>query len=171
MEKAKILYDAYLENPFPGVEVELLDGDKKGVRFKQGSTASVNVYEDGTIFVATREGNSRSLNPLEKLEDPTLFRVVNAAMNDFEMMELQENCSDSIVYMRPIQVSDVMDAIERRRKAVPGMTQKKLCDEIGIGLSTYKDYLTGRSDNITLKTAKKIADVLKCELSDFFSQR
>ncbi len=49
-------------------------------------------------------------------------------------------------------------------------TQKKLAEKAGIGLSTYKDYLSGNSDNIKLKTAINIAHALRCKLSDLIDE-
>ena len=47
---------------------------------------------------------------------------------------------------------------------------KKLAEKAGIGLSTYKDYLTGISDSIKLKTVINITHVLQCKLSDLIDE-
>ena len=47
-----------------------------------------------------------------------------------------------------------------------GYSQKKLAEKAGIGLSTYKEYLSGNNDNIKLKTVINIAHALQCNLSD-----
>lgn len=63
-----------------------------------------------------------------------------------------------------------MERVERLRQERQNdsgeYTQKKLAEKAGIGLSTYKDYLSGNSDNIKLKTAINIAHALRCKLSD-----
>ena len=47
---------------------------------------------------------------------------------------------------------------------------EKLAEKAGIGLSTYKDYLTGISDSIKLKTVINITHVLQCKLSDLIDE-
>lgn len=71
-------------------------------------------------------------------------------------------------------IKALMDKIEEKRKELkktfPEFTQKKLAKKAGIGLSTYKDYLSGFSDNISLKTVIKIAHILQCKLSDLLEE-
>ena len=59
----------------------------------------------------------------------------------------------------------LMDKIEQIRQEC-GYSQKKLAEKAGIGLSTYTDYLSCRSDNIKLKTVINIACALHCKPSD-----
>lgn len=54
----------------------------------------------------------------------------------------------------------------KRRKNYSIYTQKYVAKQAGISLSTYKGYVAGRSHHIDLITAKGIADVLGCRLSD-----
>lgn len=72
------------------------------------------------------------------------------------------------------RIMTLMDKIERirqeRQNDSTEYTQKKLAEKAGIGLSTYKDYLSGCSDNIKLKTVIKIAHVLQCKLSDLMDE-
>lgn len=72
------------------------------------------------------------------------------------------------------QIWNVMDKIEcmrkERRKNFPELTQKKLAEKAGIGLSTYKNYLSGESDSITLKAVINIAHVLRCKPSDLMDE-
>ena len=67
-----------------------------------------------------------------------------------------------------------MDKVERIRKerqmVSDEYTQKELVKKAGIGLSTYADYLSGKSDNIKLKTAINIAHALRCKLSDLIDE-
>lgn len=49
-------------------------------------------------------------------------------------------------------------------------SQKELAKKAGIGLSTYKDYLSGLSDNIKLKTVIKIAHAFQYQLSDLIDE-
>lgn len=60
----------------------------------------------------------------------------------------------------------VEDLRKERLSVSSEYSQKKLAEKAGIGLSTYADYLSCKSDNIKLKTAINIAHVLQCELSD-----
>lgn len=59
---------------------------------------------------------------------------------------------------------------QERQNVSSGYTQKELAEKAGIGLSTYKDYLSGASDNIKLKTVIKIASALRCNLSDLIDE-
>lgn len=59
----------------------------------------------------------------------------------------------------------LMDKIEYMRQKC-GYSQKELAEKAGIGLSTYTDYLSCRSDNIKLKTVINIACALHCRPSD-----
>ena len=54
----------------------------------------------------------------------------------------------------------------KRRKSHSIYTQKYVAEQVGISLSTYKGYVRGDSYHIDLITAKGIADVLGCRLSD-----
>lgn len=67
-------------------------------------------------------------------------------------------------------ITALMNKIERMRQERLNIssiyTQKMLAKNAGIGLSTYKDYLSGLSDNIKLKTVINIAHVLRCKPSD-----
>lgn len=72
------------------------------------------------------------------------------------------------------RIEAVMAKIERirkeRQKVSNEYTQKKLAKKAGIGLATYKDYLSGLSDNIKLKTVLNIAHVLRCKPSDLLDE-
>lgn len=82
-------------------------------------------------------------------------RIVDRELND----------TDNSTWMIAFMVK-----IERlrfeRQKAFPQLSQKKLAEMAGIGLSTYTDYVAGRSDNIKLKTVINIAHALGCKPSD-----
>lgn len=71
-------------------------------------------------------------------------------------------------------VQDFIRRVERirkeRRKVSDGYTQKELAGKAGIALSTYADYVSGLNDNISLKTARNIAHVLGCRLSDLIGE-
>ena len=77
--------------------------------------------------------------------------VVDREMDDTQNYRLIENSMQKIEYIRSVSSE---------------YSQKKLAEMAGIGHSTYKDYLSGASDNIKLKTVIKIAQVLQCNLSD-----
>ena len=64
-----------------------------------------------------------------------------------------------------LRMEVLMDKIERMRQE-HGYSQKKLAEKAGIGLSTYKDYLSGFSNNIKLKTVLNIAQIFQCKPSD-----
>ncbi len=91
--------------------------------------------------------------------------------------ELEQDLKNDVIAEREIDDTEnyrwfesFMSEVEHRRKkrqmVFDGYTQKQLAEKAGIGLSTYADYLSGKSDNIKLKTAINIAHVLQCELSD-----
>ncbi len=71
-------------------------------------------------------------------------------------------------------IMEFMEKVERmrkeRQKDSNGYTQKKLAEKAGIGLSTYREYLAGFSDNIKLKTVRKFAHVLRCRISDLVDE-
>lgn len=69
---------------------------------------------------------------------------------------------DTTNYLR---ITALMDKIEQERYSSE-YTQKELAKKAGIGFSTYKDYLSGTSDNIKLKTVINIAHALRCKPSD-----
>ncbi len=88
----------------------------------------------------------------------------NDRIADHEMGDTENYC----------QIEAIMDKIERmryeRKKDFPELTQEKLAEKAGIGRSTYKSYLSGTSDNITLKAVINIAHVLRCKLSDLIDE-
>ena len=59
---------------------------------------------------------------------------------------------------------------QERQNVSKGYTQRELAEKSGIALSTYKDYLSGTSDNIRLKTIINIANVLHCDISDLINE-
>lgn len=67
-------------------------------------------------------------------------------------------------------IEKVINTLEEQRrkrwKDYRKYTQKYVAEKAGISLSTYKGYVSGRSHHIDLITAKNIADVLGCRLSD-----
>lgn len=67
-------------------------------------------------------------------------------------------------------IDNVMNNIERlrkeRKKKCPYLTQDYLARKSGISLATYKNYLSGASDNITLKTLINIAQTLNCDVRE-----
>ena len=48
-----------------------------------------------------------------------------------------------------------------------GYTQEKMADLLGVSRTTYCDSETN-PQNVRIETFKKMADILQCELSDFF---
>lgn len=44
--------------------------------------------------------------------------------------------------------------------------QKQFAENVGIGYSTYKNYLSGCSDNVSLKTLLKMTHKLQCNLDE-----
>jgi DNA-binding Xre family transcriptional regulator len=75
---------------------------------------------------------------------------------------------------RELFIEEVAKALEgqrrKRRKCYRIYTQRYVAEKAGISLSTYKGYVSGRSHHIDLITAKNIADVLGCRLSDIIGQ-
>lgn len=71
-------------------------------------------------------------------------------------------------------VEKVVQALEEqrkeRRKHYPIYTQEYVAEQAGISLSTYKGYVADRGCCIDLITAKLIADVLRCRLSDIIEK-
>lgn len=57
-----------------------------------------------------------------------------------------------------------------RRKNYSAYTQEYVAEKAGISLSTYRGYVAGRSHHIDLVTAKGIAEVLGCRLSDIIEK-
>jgi len=85
----------------------------------------------------------------------------NDKIVDHEMRDTENYC----------RIGTIMKKIEdKRKKDFPELTQGKLAEKAGIGLSTYKDYLSGISDNIKLKTLINIANALQCKLSDLIDE-
>lgn len=69
------------------------------------------------------------------------------------------------------KVIRVLEELRRKRwKDYRIYTQEYVAEKAGISLSTYKGYVSGRSHHIDLITAKNIADVLGCRLSDVIEQ-
>lgn len=81
--------------------------------------------------------------------------VVDREIDDTQNYRWIENLMDNIEHIR-----------QERLNVSSEYSQKKLAEMAGIGLSTYKDYLSGKSDNIKLKTVINIAYALRCNLSD-----
>lgn len=87
---------------------------------------------------------------------------------------------ESLERMQTHYINNVMDKIEDIRKkrlaelkksnALGGFpkdfNQKQFAENAGIGYSTYKNYLSGCSDNISLKTLLKMTHKLQCNLDD-----
>jgi len=67
------------------------------------------------------------------------------------------------------RIHSIMYNIENRRKEQK-ISQKKLASKVGICVSTYKNYLSGASNSITLNTVINIAHVLGCRLCDFMDE-
>lgn len=71
-------------------------------------------------------------------------------------------------------IEKVIETLEgqrkKRRKDFPAYTQEYVARKAGISLSTYRGYVKGRSYHIDLLTAKGIADVLGCRLSDIIEK-
>ena len=67
-------------------------------------------------------------------------------------------------------IEKVIQCLEEQRKKrqekYSAYTQKYVAEQAGISRSTYKGYVAGRSHHIDLITAKRIAEVLDCRLSD-----
>lgn len=79
--------------------------------------------------------------------------------------------NDTSDYCWMAALMDKIECIRQERLNVSReYTQNKLAKDAGIGLSTYKDYLSGISDNIKLKTVINIAHVLQCKLSDLIDE-
>ena len=76
-------------------------------------------------------------------------------------MIVDREMDDTPDYYRMENIMNKIENMRRKRK----YSQKKLAEKAGIGLSTYKDYLTGISDSIKLKTVINITHVLECKLS------
>lgn len=106
----------------------------------------------------------------------------NEYINNMAQAERERELKRDVVVDREMgdtednrQIMALMDNIERIRKERQNVsneyTQKKLAEKAGIGLSTYRDYLSGLSDNIKLKTVINITHVLQCRLSDLMDER
>lgn len=63
-------------------------------------------------------------------------------------------------------IKDIEEQRRKRWKKSGIFTQGYVAEKAGISISTYKGYVHGRSHHIDLITAKRIADVLGCRLSD-----
>ncbi|MGY3663005.1 MAG: helix-turn-helix domain-containing protein [Roseburia sp. 1XD42-69] len=81
-------------------------------------------------------------------------------------MIVDREMDDTPDYYRMENIMNKIENMRRKRK----YSQKKLAEKAGIGLSTYKDYLTGISDSIKLKTVINITHVLQCKLSDLIDE-
>ena len=81
-------------------------------------------------------------------------------------MIVDREMDDTPDYHRMENIMNKIENMRRKRK----YSQKKLAEKAGIGLSTYKDYLTGISDSIKLKTVINITHVLQCKLSDLIDE-
>lgn len=102
--------------------------------------------------------------------------TVKVYTNKNTQAELERELMRDVIVDR--EIDDTMDylwmavfmkKIERMRKERE-YSQKELAKKAGIGLSTYKDYLSGLSDNIKLKTVIKIAHAFRCKLSDLIDE-
>lgn len=75
---------------------------------------------------------------------------------------------------RELFAEKVMEDLEEQRKNLQKnyrvYTQQYVAEKAGISLSTYKGYVMGRSHHIDLITAKGIADILGCRLSDIIEK-
>lgn len=107
--------------------------------------------------------------------------IIKSCINKKKQAELEQELKLDMIAARELDdtedyhiINDLMDKIEERRKerkkTFPELTQKKLAKKAGIGLSTYKDYLSGLSNNISLKAVIKIAHTLQCKLSDLIDE-
>lgn len=71
-------------------------------------------------------------------------------------------------------VEEVVKVLEEQRrkrwKKYSIYTQEYVAEKAGISPSTYKGYIAGRSHNIDLITAKRIAEVLECRLSNIIEK-
>ncbi len=106
-----------------------------------------------------------------------MYRNKTYANKEWTPEELEQALKNDRIADREIsnsgkcsQIQAIMYKIERMRSeqqnSFPELTQKKLAEKAGIGLSTYKDYLSGTSDSLTVKKLINIAHVLQCKPSD-----
>lgn len=85
--------------------------------------------------------------------------IADREINDTENYRLVMALMNKIEYIR-----------QERQNVFRGYTQKELAEKAGIGLSTYKEYLSGCNDNIKFKTVINIAHMLQCKLSDLIDE-
>ena len=69
--------------------------------------------------------------------------------------------------IKPYQGGEEMLRLKERRKEL-GMTQGQLALKAGLAKGYVSDLETGRRNNPSLVTMKKIAKALKCKIGDIF---
>lgn len=105
----------------------------------------------------------------------------NVHANKKTQAELEQDLKNDVIAEREISDTEnyrwmraFMERVEylrqERLNVSSEYSQKELAKQAGIGLSTYKDYLSGNSDNIKLKTVINIAHALRCKLSDLIDE-
>jgi len=74
--------------------------------------------------------------------------------------------NETMDLLLPFSTMDVIQNVEKiRKKSNPYYTQKELAENSGIAISTYKTYLNGMSNNLSLKTVQHFARLLNVDLS------
>ena len=62
-------------------------------------------------------------------------------------------------------VKKIMERVEQRREIY---TQAYLAKKSGLSRSAYNNYKSGYRSSIKVVTLKRMADVLRCDITDFF---
>lgn len=69
-------------------------------------------------------------------------------------------------------VKKIMERVEQKRKTLYKdskiYTQAYLARKSGLSRSAYDNYKSGYSNSIKVVTLKRMADVLRCDITDFF---
>lgn len=88
--------------------------------------------------------------------------------------DADKELDDTNIYKYIEEVMKNIEDLRKKRKGelekVNGETklysQKALAEKSGIAYSTYKNYISGLSNDISLETLLKIAVILRCDLQD-----
>ena len=94
------LFQAYCKNPVEGITATIISGEENGIQFKAEypPCTCINVYTDGSIRIPGYYPRTLGL-VMQRIEqdDPKLFKLVRTVANDFKILELKENCPESLL--------------------------------------------------------------------------
>ncbi len=102
MEKIDKIYEAYQNHQLFGITAEKIKesgetGRSAAIRFNS-KYGRAEVFENGNIYLpGINYDNEKALDFL-KTNDVPMYKLVKAVVNDIKIMELREECPDSIMY-------------------------------------------------------------------------